>query len=106
MCNLEFPDIEVLYQEYGDDGFLPLGIAAGAGGMGETDLALDAFVEQTGITFDVAWDNDSYGSYAWPASISPFPRQALVGKDGTLRYLAAEHQGTALEAAIVTALAE
>jgi len=74
--------------------------------MGETDLALDAFVEQTGITFDVVWDNGSLGTFAWPASISPFPRQALVGKDGTVRYIAAEHQGTALEEAIVAALSE
>ncbi len=74
--------------------------------MGESEEALDAFVEQTGITFDVAYDNGTYTEYAWPASISPYPRQALVGKDGTLRYLASEHQPTALEAAIEAALAE
>jgi hypothetical protein len=103
VCGLEFPDIEALYQQYSGDGFVPLGIAADAM---ESEELLDAFVEQTGLTFTVAWDGDTYNGWAWPASISPYPRQALVGKDGTVRYLAAEHQATALEQAIVAALAE
>lgn len=103
MCSLEFPDIEALYQQYGDEGLVPLGLAANAM---ESEETLDAFVEQTGITFTVAWDSGTYNGYAWPGSISPYPRQAVVGRDGTLRYLAAEHQATALEQAIVAALAE
>ncbi len=106
MCNLEFPDIEVLFETYRDQGFVPIGIATGGLGGGETEETLHAFVEQTGITFDIAWDSSTYYDYDWPPAVSPYPRQALVGRDGVLRYVAAEHQAGALESAIEAALAE
>jgi len=95
-----------LFGEYGDLGFVPVGIATGGLGGGETEETLQAFIEQTGVTFDIAWDSSTYNDYDWPPALSPYPRQALVGRDGTLRYVAAEHQGGALEAALVEALAE
>ncbi len=105
MCNLEFPDLEPLYQDHRDDGFVPLGIAA-RGGFDETEETLDAFVEQTGVTFAIVWDDGTRQQFAWPPAISPYPRHALVGRDGVIRYLAAEVQADDLEAAVVAALAE
>lgn len=65
------------------------------------------FIEQTQVTFPIGWDDDrSYGQFRWPGSVSPFPRQALIGKDGVVKYIAAEYDQVALEAAIVAALAE
>jgi hypothetical protein len=71
---------------------------------GETDETLAAFLDQTHITFPVLWDSGSYGDLDWPEAMSPFPRQALVGPDGTLLYVAAEHRPSELEAAIHDAL--
>ena len=65
------------------------------------------FIEQTQVTFPVGWDdNRSYSQFSWPSAVSPFPRQALIGKDGTVKYIAAEYDQVSLEAAIEAALAE
>jgi hypothetical protein len=96
----------VLYQDHRDAGFVPVGVATGGLGGGETEETLQDFVEQTGVTFDIAWDSSTYYDYDWPPAVSPYPRQALVGRDGLIRYMAAEHQAGALEAAIEAALAE
>jgi len=73
---------------------------------GDTDAQLEAFLDQTGIGFPLVRDEGTYSQYSWPPSISPYPRQALVGRDGTLAYAASEHQLQALENALVAALAE
>ncbi len=85
-----------------DDGLFAIAVASG----GDSDDQLDAFLEQTGISFPLVRDEGTYGQIAWPPSISPYPRQALIGRDGKLAYSASEHQLAALENAVEAALAE
>ncbi len=106
MCNQEFPDLEPLYQAHRDNGFIVVGLATGGVGGLETEQTLRAFIEQTGVTSPIAWDADSFNTFAWPDAISPFPRQALIGRAGDVRYLASEYDATALSAAIEAAVAE
>jgi peroxiredoxin len=81
-----------------------LGVASGS--FGEDDTTLDAFQAQTAVTFPLVWDEGTYGLYAWPSALSPFPRQVLIGRDGRVRYLASEHRADELRAAVEEALAE
>ena len=105
MCALEFPDIESdLFLPLQSQGLTVLGVAAG--GFGEDTETLEAFIEQTGVTFPVVWDEETYWQYAFPEAISPFPRQVLVGRDGAVRYLASEHRATELRVAVEAALAD
>ena len=83
---------------------MSLGIATGGLSSGETEETLQAFLDQTGVTFPIVWDNDSYNNYDWPPAISPYPRQALVDREGIITYLAAEYQAQALDDAIRAAL--
>ncbi len=70
------------------------------GSFGERASTIEDFVEQTGVTFPVVWDADTYRSWGWPEATSPFPRQALLDANGRAVYLASEHQEGALDAAI------
>lgn len=89
---------------YADQGFAVIGINTRQ--FNESQFTLERFLEQTQVTFDVVWDENTKGWFGWPAAIAPFPRQAVIGRDGTIRYLASEHDAGAVEAAIVTALEE
>ena len=88
------------------DGLQVLGINPGGLFGGESEETLALFVEQTGVSFPILWDGGTYGFFAWPQAISPFPRQAVLGRDGRVRYLASDHDAAALEAAVLHALAE
>lgn len=72
----------------------------------EDPETVEAFVEQTGVTFPVVWDDETYGRFGWPDGPSPFPRQALVDRSGVVRYLASEHREAELRAAVDEVLAE
>ncbi len=72
--------------------------------FGETDELLRAFRDQTGITFPMAWDDGSRDDYAFPQSISPYPRQVLIDRDGTVVHLASAHRPDVLTEAIKVAL--
>ena len=89
-----------------DEGFTVLGVNPGGLGGGETEDNVLDFVSQTGATFPVVWDDGGYDDFAWGPSIAPFPRDVLIARDGTVRYLATEYQAAALEGAIEAALAE
>ena len=106
MCNLEFPDLQLMYKEYSDQGFIILGVNTGGLGGMETEDHVRRFLEQTKVSFPVAWDDHSKDDFAWPPALSPFPRQALLGRDGTIRYLASEHIHEQLLRAVELALAE
>ena len=103
MCSLEFPDIERdIHLPFQDRGLTIVGIATG--GFNESEETLDSFMEETGVTFEVVWDQSTYGMYDWPVAPSPFPRQVLIGTDGKITYLASEHRPDDLVAAIEAAL--
>ena len=92
----------MLHQTYADEGVSGIAVAGGC----DPDQLVQAFRDTTGIAVPRVHDEDTYPQYAWPPSIAPYPRQALIGRDGTLVYAASEHQVTALETALVSALAE
>jgi len=86
---------------------MALGVNPGGFYGSEDEETVARFLDQTGVTFPVVWDSPrSYTRFAWPQAISPFPRQALVGRDGRIKYLASEHNNEALRAAVTEALAE
>jgi peroxiredoxin len=105
VCALEFPDIEAnLFQPLGLQGLQILGVSTGS--FNETEATLDAFAQQTGVTFPIVHDADTYSAYAWPSALSPFPRQVLIDREGVVRYLASEHREEELRAAVEDVLAE
>ncbi len=83
-----------------------LGLNSGGQGGNETEQTVRAFIEQTLTTFPYAWDQmpNTMNQFAWPPSISPFPRQALVGCDRRVVYVNSEYDHSALRTAIETAL--
>jgi len=95
-----------LHQRLSGEGLAVVGVATG--GFSETDDTLAAFLEQTAVTFPVVWDTDgSYGDWRFPdGALSPYPRQVVLGRDGVVKYLAHEHDESALAAVIEAALAE
>jgi len=98
VCSLEFPDLERDIHQAFAGRLTVIGVATGS--FGEDEDTLASFLEQTGVTFDVVWDRDTYGTYDWPAASSPFPRQALLDADGRVVYLASEHRADDLLAAV------
>lgn len=76
-------------------------------GFGETSDLVQAFVDQTGVTFPVGFaDGSLMNDVAWPEAISPFPRQLLLNRDHEVVYVASEHRQSDLEWAIVSAIAQ
>lgn len=104
MCNLEYPDLDGLYERHRDRGLTVYGVASRRFLGGETDATLDAFQDQTQVSFPLLWDSGTYDAYDWPPALSPFPRQVLFDADGMVVYLAAEHDHRALGDAIERAL--
>jgi peroxiredoxin len=104
VCNLEFPDLQVLYQQRSAEGLVVLGIDAGGLGGGEATSHVQGFLDQTGITFPVFWDDGTYGDWGWPPATAPFPRQAVIDRDGKVTFIASEYQADALQAAVEAAL--
>ena len=92
----------MLYQDHMGEGFLAIAVSSG----GDSDDQLAVFVDQTGISFPLVRDEGTKSQFSWPPSISPYPRQALIGRDGTVAYTASEHELAALENALLAALAE
>jgi len=84
-----------------------LGVNTGGVGGGESEEDVKAFIEQTLCTFPVIWDQTpkTMSEFAFPPSISPYPRQVVIGKDGKVVYLNSEYAEDSLRAAIEAALA-
>jgi hypothetical protein len=96
--------LQQLANQHADEGLIVIGINSGGLGGGETQDNVEAFLEQTGIHFPVVWDDGSYSDWGWPTATAPFPRQAVVGRDGVVVYIASEYQGDAVEAAVLSVL--
>lgn len=107
MCSLEFPDLESgIHQLYSDEDLLVVGLAAEFG-FGETQEVVEAFVDQTGVTFPVVFaDGSVLNDVDWPDSLSPYPRQLVLDRDHRIVYVASEHHQSDLERAIDDAVAE
>ena len=76
--------------------------------MGGDDAAIvQQFIDQTGVTFPVGWDSSgSYFAYPRTGSISPFPLDIVVDRDGKIAYFSREYDGEALRAVVESLLAQ
>ncbi len=54
--------------------------------FGEDPELLADFLAQTGITFPVVVDQNTYSKFAFPPGVGyPYPRDIIIGKDGVVR---------------------
>jgi peroxiredoxin len=86
-----------------------IGLNPGGLFAGDGEFIMSQFKEQTGITFPLGWTTDnSYGSFrsGGGSSISPFPLDVVIGRDGTIRYISREYEPDQMIAIIEQALAE
>lgn len=106
MCGLEFPDLDSLWRERAGEGLVVLGIDEGGLWGGDTEEILRAFAEQTGVTFPLLLDPDraAVQGYDFGPSISPYPLDVIVDRDGVVRYLGHEYDAAALRAAVESVL--
>ena len=77
-CLEEMPALESLWQEYGRDGLVILGIA---GDRGNTDRVRE-FATKTGVSFPVVHDQD--GRIRNRYEVLALPTTYLVGRDGKI----------------------
>lgn len=108
MCSLEFPDIETqIWQPYRDQGVQVLGLSGAGLFGGESDATVRAFRDQTGATFPLLLNDVSYNRYGRSdGTISPYPLDVIVDREGIVRYLRHEFDGEAMEATLQRLLAE
>lgn len=108
MCSLEFSDLEPsIWQRFKDRGVQVVGLDPGGLMGGDTPEILEAFREQTGVTFPIGWDPDlSYATFrpAGGDSISPFPLDVIIDRDGVIRYVNREYEASAMTAVIESLL--
>ena len=82
-----------------------VGLNTGGLGGGDDEARIRKFMAETGVTFPVAADSaGSAGGYSAGPSISPFPLDVVVGRDGRIAYLTRKYDADALRAAIEAAL--
>ncbi|MEM6295661.1 MAG: hypothetical protein AAGA54_30590 [Myxococcota bacterium] len=81
---------------------------SGAGLFGnEGPDTVGAFAEQTGVTFPLLLGDTTRGSLAFSeASISPYPLDVILDRDGTIRYLRREFDVQAMQATLEQLLDE
>ena len=77
-CLEEMPVLESLWQEYGGEGLVILGIA---GDRGKSDIVRE-FAEKTGVSFPVVHDQD--GRVRKQYEVVALPTTYLVGRDGKI----------------------
>ena len=54
---------------------------------GESHAQVQAFIDQTRVTFPVGFDNgESYKGYEYGGAISPFPLDIIIDADGKIAY--------------------
>jgi len=77
-CLGEMPVLESLWQQYGGEGLVILGIA---GDRGNTEIVRE-FAEKTGVSFPVVHDSD--GRVRNQYKVAALPTSYLVGRDGKM----------------------
>ena len=59
------------------------------------------------MTFPLARaSGEIFDKVAWPAGLSPFPRQLVLDRDHVITYVASEHRQSDLEDAVAAAVAQ
>ncbi len=81
---------------------------SGAGLFGnEGPATVGAFAEQTGVTFPLLLGDTTRGSLALSeATISPYPLDVILDRDGTIRYLRREFDVQAMQSTLEQLLGE
>ena len=114
MCALEFPDLERdFWQTYKDDGLIVVGInPGGLTSIGQTTAVMNQFIEQTGVTFPIGLDrgfdgnSSSAQAFRQGESISPFPIDVIIDRQGVVQYTRREFDSLAMQAVVKRLLAE
>ena len=79
-------------------------VGVNQGGLrgGDTDEIIRQFKAQTRVTFPLGVDvNKTFDTYSADENgISPFPLDVIVGKDGTIEYLAREFHPDEMKAVL------
>ncbi len=76
-CEREFPLIDKQYQEFKDQGLQILAV-----NVGESDFALQKFIDRKGLTFPVLIDNNKSVLDAY--NINPLPTTLLINQEGKI----------------------
>lgn len=77
-CVKEFPDLEEVWQEYGDD------IHIIAINVGEGKSAIEGFLKKSTYTFPIAMDTKYLASTAY--QVSGIPVTIIINTDGTIAF--------------------
>jgi len=84
-----------------------LGLSGGGLFGGESFATVSAFRDQTNVTFPLLLRQTVSGQYADPdGSISPYPIDVIIDREGTIRYLRHEFDAAAMRSTIEQLLAE
>ncbi len=97
-------DIEsAIFQKYKDQGLLAYGLH-----NGESAAALADFIEQTGITYPIVLDASfTKGQFDFAPGVGyPYPRDVVIGKDGTVRSIKTSFDIGEMDALVQELLAE
>lgn len=98
-------DLQDLHEEFADQGLAVYGLNVPA--FSEDALTVAAFKDQAGLTYPVmshsgsVWKIDFGGSNTFP-----YPRDALVGKDGRIAYTSNTYDPGAIRELIAELLAQ
>lgn len=80
-------------------------IGINSGGLGgETQAMIQAFVDQTQVTFPIVQDPVSFTDWETSTSISPFPLDIVVDRNGIIQHVYREYDADTLIAAVVAEL--
>ncbi len=92
-----------MHRVFGDDVRI-IGVNTGGLHGGDDEARIQAFIDQTGVTFPIVMDEQQTVPYSAGIGISPFPVDLVIDRDGVIRYLRTEYDPDALLAAIEAAL--
>ena len=77
-CRIEMPDLQTAYEEFGEAGFVVLGID-----IQENQTRVETFVQDMGLTFPILLDDQ--GQVALQYRIRGLPTSILVDTEGVIR---------------------
>ena len=84
-----------------------LGVSGGDIFGGDDVERVNAFIDQTQVTFDVGFDlTQSYDAYRRGPGVAPFPLEVVLDRAGNVQYISREYDAAALDDVITSLLAE
>ncbi len=99
------PDIDTaIHQPYADQGVIVRGVYSPS----EDPTLIEDFRTQTGVTFPLVRDErNSLSQLAFPPGVGfPYPRDVVIGKDGTIRAIRNSFNVEEMDALVQELLAE